>query len=651
MSGRRRWPAEVLGLFAASAIFALAALAVLRPAWQQGATHVTPDPGDPLFNVWILDWVRQALPRGFETVLSPPMFFPSPDVLTYSDHFLGLGVLLAAFDSALPGPLATYNVLLILSFILPAISMAWVLRRGRASWAAATLGGLLFAWAPIRTDHLSHLQVLWAPALPLVLWTFDQLLEQPSWRRRLAFLLCYALHYTGGAYLAYMVHLALAAILLVRLRGRLREWFHGWRLWLPTALASALLFAAFFAPYVAGKREPAMRRSPGEIRFFSATLVSWAQPSAHAWYREAWPPRLDRGENSLFPGFVAGALTLLWWRRRARPSLIEAPQAAGGVWALLDRVALSRPAARRAGWSGLVAALVAADFFTWLPGWPHRPWPQPREVYGCLLVVALAALWALRREIFGRLRSFAFADPWERGLAWAAALCALACLPILFIPMTRFLPGLEGMRVPTRFWLVAIVPLTVFATRALDELTARWSGPRRAAAFFAAFAALAIDLTPRPLSSTEMPPPAGDLAAIYARVAADPAVRAVIELPLQPDFTAELPYLWGQMSYDKPLVNGYSGYEPAWQYRLRRTLGRQGTPRFPSEKTLAELRQAGVTHLIVHRPAMRKRRDLATIQDLERRGLLAEVAAAGRVRLFAILPGRRLDGRSGRGVL
>jgi hypothetical protein len=39
------------------------------------------------------------------------------------------------------------------------MSMAWVLRRGRATWAAATFGGLAFAWAPIRTD-LSHLQVL-----------------------------------------------------------------------------------------------------------------------------------------------------------------------------------------------------------------------------------------------------------------------------------------------------------------------------------------------------------------------------------------------------------------------------------------------------------------------------------------------------------
>jgi len=57
--------------------------------------------------------------------------------------------------------------------------------------------------------------------IPAVLWTFDRLLDRPTPGRAAAFAAFYALHVSGGAYLAVLVHFPLAVLLVNRwLAGR-----------------------------------------------------------------------------------------------------------------------------------------------------------------------------------------------------------------------------------------------------------------------------------------------------------------------------------------------------------------------------------------------------------------------------------------------
>ena len=77
-------------LYAASAAF------YLRGLVANFTTHIAPDPFDPLFNACVLDWVARTSFQGLSAALQFPIFFPAPDVLAYSDHFLGLGLMLGA---------------------------------------------------------------------------------------------------------------------------------------------------------------------------------------------------------------------------------------------------------------------------------------------------------------------------------------------------------------------------------------------------------------------------------------------------------------------------------------------------------------------------------------------------------------------------
>src|SRR5262249_49090897 len=139
-------------------------------------------------------------------------FYPHQGVLAFSDHLLGPGLVAAAWNAVVPGWIGAYNLLLLSSFALTGWAASWVFRRSGRSWWAAILGGVVYAFCPFRWDQLPHIQVLLMAAIPLTLWSFDRLLARPSGWRGVAFLLCYAVHLSGGCYLALMVHFPLLVL-------------------------------------------------------------------------------------------------------------------------------------------------------------------------------------------------------------------------------------------------------------------------------------------------------------------------------------------------------------------------------------------------------------------------------------------------------
>ena len=125
----------------------------------------------------------------------------------------------ALFTAAFTNPITAYNLLLFTSFVLSGLATAYVLRASGCGRFASALAGGFWAFAPSRLMHLNGLQILLAQWLPLALWRCDRLLAAPTPRRALLFLLVYALHLTGGSYLAYIVHVPLLVLLLSHLGG------------------------------------------------------------------------------------------------------------------------------------------------------------------------------------------------------------------------------------------------------------------------------------------------------------------------------------------------------------------------------------------------------------------------------------------------
>src|SRR5258708_100999 len=70
-AGRRSGSAQpspaalALPMALAGALYAAAALVYLRPIWATWSNHIAPDPGDPVFSLYLLKWVVHQIRSGF----------------------------------------------------------------------------------------------------------------------------------------------------------------------------------------------------------------------------------------------------------------------------------------------------------------------------------------------------------------------------------------------------------------------------------------------------------------------------------------------------------------------------------------------------------------------------------------------------------
>jgi hypothetical protein len=614
-----------------AALLAYLALSLLylRPTWQEFTTGIPPSPVDPVFNLYILKWgihqIHLGLAGGQTDFWNAPFFFPTQQVITFSDHLVGPAAMAAAFTAVVPNPIAAFNLLFLGSFVLCGWSTYAVLRWSGLGGAAAFLGGVMYAFSAFRWDQMSHLQVLLAQWIPLTLWSWDRLLAQPGRRRAILFLFFYVLHVTGGSYLAYMIHFPLLAILLVRLpelRRREKPW-SALRVLVPVVLAAGLVLLPIYLPYVRNSAERGFERTSSEIRTSGASLVSYVTPTASNLYAGDWSEPWRRWESSLFPGMLASALLVgggvSGWRRHRRPP--ERPLS-GGRRALLAGLA----AAAAGGW-------LLGELRTWArfaPGVVSAP-SVSSQVDTVLIAAGLAALLLRRRWGGNWPLSWEGMSPWERGLLAAGALCFLLSFPQIYLPLRGVVPGLGGMRVPARFYAFLSFTLACFAAGTLDRLLARLDVRRRRAAVAACAAFLLLEVAPKPVSWVPLPREE-DLPPVYGWLADQDGVEAILELPLLNPET-EVLYMYYGTRHWKPLVNGYSGYIPR-QYTALQEICCWPAPK---PAALEQLRLMGVTHLLVPWKALGQRRKRAPFHQLVADGQIALEEAVGRYRVYRIL--------------
>lgn len=643
-----RRPSALLRGTIALLVYSLLTLVYLRPIWETYADHLTPDAGDPLFNLYILKWVGHAARCGFSGLWDAPFFYPTRGALALSDHLIGPGLAIAW----LPSPVAGYNLLLVAAFVLSGLAAWWVLEAGGCSFAAALLGGAMFAFAPYRWSQLNHIQILLAQWLPLTLWAWDRLLAERTARRAAIFLAFYALHVLGGCYLAYMIHVPLAMLLASRWAAEGRELVsrRALRVLLPAAAAAAALVAAIFVPYVLAARSLSLAHGAEEVAKNGAALASYLSPPARTWLSpvqtlarlsqaERWRRPFMRAENALFPGLAASLLGALglWdlWRRHRRP-------------------AAALPVRRRAvllALAGLAAALyVLGDVYTlgfdhgtflgpWLPWATTGLW----NALGTAFLAALGAwLWLRHRWGAGRI-DWRSMDPWERGLAISGVACFLLSHPLVYMPLMRAVPGMSGMRVPARFATIVLWSLVFFAARGLDGLLDRIAPPGRErtspggeerispgrrrpvlrAAVLAVLAAgLAFEVAPRPLHWVYVPRES-DFPEVYRWLAAQRDIGALLDVPLRRN-ARETRTMYFSTAGWRPIVNGFSGFVPPSHEELADRIGW-----LPDAAGLDLLRSLGVTHLVVRPPAVAGAREWE--QSLAGRADLVHASEDGRV--------------------
>jgi hypothetical protein len=635
-------PAERRRLGFAAAVYVLLALAIFRPTPARLAGDVVFQAGDPLFNVCVISWVANSAREGFTDLWSPPYYFPVSGVLALSDHLLGPGILAAALPDSVPRGLIVYNALILLSFPLGATFTFFVLRRSGLPPLAAFFGGLVFAFGPYRWSRLSHGQVLLAHWIPLLLWLWDRLLAEPRAKVAIAFTAVYALHVTGGTYLAYMAHVPLVVIWLVRFRHHGLELFSRARLRVlaPTLATCAALALVVFLPYLQISRHLGLVRVEGETLRWAGTLSSFLTPPWNMVYSGEWLWAFHRPENELFAGFLATALAALGLTVMA------------GSATATDRRGWQRAALAGAVATAL-AGLLLADYH--LLGRAETisigSWSVALHGFkgpGWVFLAGAVAFFLLRRNWrpaegtwWDRLST------WERGLLLSAGTCALLTLPVVFLPVREILPGLSGMRVPSRFYPFVSLGIAYLAARGVAALTARGGRNRRFAVAALLAALIAVDVVPARVGWGELPDRRREAPVTHRWLAENAAeVGAYLELPIADDST-EILGMYLQTAHRVPMVNGYSGYFPRRSLELRRCCT---SPKMGSAG-IAELSEAGVTHLVVSRwkmkqPGLERREWRQFGTWLQRNGMAVRRWSDSSSSVFELVPPERWPPRA-----
>jgi hypothetical protein len=414
------------------------------------------------------------------------------------------------------------------------------------------VAGLAYGFAPYRAGHLAHLQVLSAFFVPLVFLAAHRFVA--GGRRPWLVLLGAAWVLQGLTNGYYLVYVSVLLGLWVAWFGRSAAPRRVAELVLAWAAAVACL-APVLVQYARWHARYAFERTLGEIEALSADVLSLLVPApglAH-WAGN----RSLASEAYLFPGATLPlvlAVFLLGWLRRKEAGEGRATAVFVGVAA--------------------VAAVTAG--VTALTG----PWRLSFAGLS-LSVKALAkplavAFYAL---VFAALSSRSVRGAWKRGSVPAFYVLGTAAMTVLaFGPGPRVgglpvwdkapyfyllkLPGVLALRSPARAAMLAAFCLAVAGAIALGRLVERRGRGRLALTALAAAAVLWdgwLDRVPirEAPSRADLPDPV-------------PRGAAVLELPMgvEEDTSA----MYRGMAHGLPLVNGYSGHNPAHYHALERGL-------------------------------------------------------------------------------
>jgi hypothetical protein len=299
-------------LAASLLLFTVLTAAMTWPQVTRMADGVN-DPGDPLLITWILAWVAHQLPRAPAHLFDANIFYPERNTLAYSETLVVPGALAAPLQWLGVAPIVIYNLVFLSGFVLSGAGVALLVRRLTGSAGAATIGGIVFAFAPYRIDHYAHLQLQQTQFIPVSLWAFHRLLDTRRVRDGLlvgasvAAQMLSCMYY--GLFLVPYMAVVCGTLLVARravTRDRLVALAAG------AALAGVVMLPAARA-YLAA-RAVVGERSVQEVVDGSARAYNYlGPPELNLVYGTVFDRFRDR-ERRLFPGFVAVALAAfaLW---------------------------------------------------------------------------------------------------------------------------------------------------------------------------------------------------------------------------------------------------------------------------------------------------------------------------------------------------
>jgi len=510
---------------------------------------------------FLVGWDWQALTSNPLNIFNAPIFYPEPRTLTYMDSMIGEAIF-AGPISAIFGPGAAYNALVLLSFVASGWFVYRLARFYGMSRRGSFLAGFFFAFCPFRFSNLGELNQLQTQFIPLGLFFAARFMRTEAYRFGIGAALTVVVQSYFGWYGTF--HLMVAIVLLTLWEmaiSRHRPWK---KIVLLAALVGLLVLPVAMPYWHEQHALPEFRRTIGESALWSADLFDYLQINPESLLAKACPILGD--DQGYFPGLVALALAWMGFMAMKQSRRTPATPVRKGV----------------------------ARFYRSMMGWGERGYFLLLGVSGFLLslgpVLQIAGRWA-----------------------W---------IPLPFAVCFFVIPGFSSMRAPGRFAVLVALAIAVLAGMGFDALRRKRANAARplfvvilVAAFLLAWCPR-IPFVPAPNPSS-MPP-------VYAWLAAEPGLDPLLELPMpgsvrEENETHARRQVW-VLYHKKPRLDGVSGFVSSSYEEFRRVM-----TDFPAPATIQAAYAKGARTLIVHYGDYPKadrnvlRRDVSNAPGLEER--------------------------------
>jgi hypothetical protein len=612
---RRAW-------HAAAAYLALTIVATWPLARGLGR-DVPADLGDPVFVMWALAWDCQqllAILRGdfarLATFFDANIFHPLPLTLAYSEHFIAQAVQVLPVWALTGNPILCYNLLYLSTFVLSGLGAYLLVRELTGNPRAAFVAGVLFAFAPYRFPQSSHLQVLSSQWMPFALYGFRRFFDSIDaqtrrggrWRPLIgAAAALVAQNLSCTYYLMFFAPFVIAYVVWEVWRRRLWSRTRIWIQLMTAAVLVAVSTIPLLLPYALVQEQLQIARSRGELSMYAADVYSYATAVSEQILWGSIARVFPKAEGDLFPGLVAVFLALIGVATWQRDTELSAPPATRLAWALLGISAIHLFIAG--------ATLLYRRFVLDVGMFTIRVTNIDQLLVRALVLVSLAAVVSqgCRSRIAAFLRTRGF---------FLLALIAAMWLSLGVAPQTlgrplnltglyqllySYVPGFDGLRVPARFNMIAVLMLAVLGGYGAAALSRwRWATPTfviLTTAFFAESLVRPFPINGMGTLRDYATPEArvyrpARVPMVYRRLAQESGV-VLAELPLgQPDY--DIRAMFYSVVHHARLLNGYSGFFPPHYGLLTLSLSD-----VPSHAMTAwdTLRSGGVSHVIVHEAA------------------------------------------------
>ncbi len=392
--------------------------------------------GDPAVMVWSMAWISHALASD-AALYGANIFYPTPDALAYTDLLLPSAVFTAPLYYITNNPLLSFNVVLLLTYVLSGYATFLLVRRllaGRSyAVPAALFAGGIYAVCPYRYGHITQLNTMTTYFLPLILLFLHRYLTA---RRPLDLFLVglfFALNALSGLYYGVFAILMMAAFYVVwsflqRDPPRLRDFAYGVPIFAAFGAGLAFLLWPYIAQSGAEDHSRDLATVAGGSVIPAALLTSVPESWLLGWTPEFFGITHENGkpvyELTLYPGLVAASLALYEMVRRGATRTTA-------LFALLGLTIFVLSLGPRVHLGGWEIPFPYALLYEYVPGFgslrvPARMWAI---VMLCIAVLAGFGMRALMAKLGGR-RAFAV-------LAVLSVVAALEFMPTL--PIDRFI--------------------------------------------------------------------------------------------------------------------------------------------------------------------------------------------------------------------